>query len=352
MSTDKFILRPLQPSDSPALVRLISDFDGDMVTQFRVDAYAALIFGTENRTVGVGVECAGIEGLVGVGTVRFGQVQFNGEILPLAFLDGLKVRKDFRGQGLGYRIASWRIQQAREAFGERGVIATGLLRSNDASRGVARKWCREFIDAAYQPFFLPVRANPPKPLDGISVREIEPGEDAEFAQKQNAHYLNHNLFSPGEAHSIARARNVTADGQNPYRFFGAVDPRGNLLAGAQIWCRGLLKSDRFLNPPPPLRLLNKVAHILPPDLIIRDAAVIGFWYEPGQDKTARFLCESLRWELKDQATTLAIALDPRDPLRQVMPAKSLFMPRIDITLALHGPEPIDPEKLLFGYGRV
>jgi hypothetical protein len=40
-------------------------------------------------------------------------VQYNGEILPHAFLDGLKVHKNFRGQGLGYQIANWRIQQAK-----------------------------------------------------------------------------------------------------------------------------------------------------------------------------------------------------------------------------------------------
>ena len=223
MSNDKFSLRALQPSDSPALVKLISDFDGEMTTQFLVDAYTAMIFGSENRTMGVGVECVGTDGLVGLGTVRFSQVQFNGEILPLAFLDGLKVHKDFRGQGLGYQIASWRVQQAREALGDQCVIATGLLRSNSASRAVAHKWCREFIDSAFQPIFLPVRTRPPRPLDGMYVREIEPGEYTEFTVKQNAHYQNHNLYPPGDPPSIARALDVTAGGIKPYRFFAAVD---------------------------------------------------------------------------------------------------------------------------------
>lgn len=44
MSSNRFTLRELQPSDSPALVNLISEFDGNMTTQFRVDAYTALIF--------------------------------------------------------------------------------------------------------------------------------------------------------------------------------------------------------------------------------------------------------------------------------------------------------------------
>jgi GNAT superfamily N-acetyltransferase len=352
MTDSKFTFRKIQPSDSPNLVKLITEFDGDMITQFLVDAYTALIFGTENRTTGVVVECAGFDGLVGLGTVRFSQVQFNGEILPLAFLDGLKVHKDFRGQGLGYQIASWRIQKAREAWGDRCVIATGLLRSNDASRAVASKWCKEFLDPAFQPMILPTRSHPPKTPAGIHVRELEPHKFVEFALKQNAYYQNHNLYPPCDNHSIAHALEVSAAGIQPYRFYVAVDAHGKLLAGAQIWLRGLLKTDRILKPPPPLRLINKAVHLLPPDFAIRDAAVIGLWYQAGQVKTARFFWETLRWELKDQATTIITALDPRDPLREVITMKPWYQPRLEITVALHGPTAIDQERMLFGYGRI
>jgi len=112
MNSQKFTLRELQSSDSPALIKLLTEFDGDLTTRFLVDPYNAIIHGTENRTRGVVVETAEYDGLVGMGTVRFSKVQFNGEVLPLAFLDGLKVQKEFRGHGLGYQIASWRIQRA------------------------------------------------------------------------------------------------------------------------------------------------------------------------------------------------------------------------------------------------
>jgi predicted N-acetyltransferase YhbS len=127
MGTQKFTLRELQPSDSPALVKLITEFDGDLTTRFQVDPYSAIIAGTENRTRGVVVECAGYDDLVGMGTVRFSKVQYNGEVLPLAFLDGLKVQKEFRGNGLGYQIANWRVQKAREQYGDQCVIGTGML---------------------------------------------------------------------------------------------------------------------------------------------------------------------------------------------------------------------------------
>jgi predicted N-acetyltransferase YhbS len=352
MTVNKFSLRELRPSDSPALDKLISSFDGDMTTHFQVDAYSALICGTENLTLGVGVECTGVDGLVGIGTVRFSQVFFNGETFPLAFLDGLKVDKDFRGQGLGYQIASWRIQRARETWGEDCVIATGLLRSNAASRGVARKWCREFIDTAFLPLILPLRSRPPKPLKGVQVRELASDEYEQFTFKQNDYYKSYNLYPSGDIASITRTMAVSAEGKKPYGYFVAVDSHGNLLAGVKIWCRGLLKSDFFSKPPRPIRLLNKVTHFLPPDYILRDAAVIGLWHEPDQVRTAQFLWETLRWELRNQATTLALSLDPRDPLREVIRTKSLFMPRFEITVALHGPAPIDRSRILFGYGRI
>ncbi len=353
MPGDKFNLRALQPSDGPALDKLIVDFDGEMVTSFLVDTYSALIFGVENATLGVGVECAGVDGLIGVGTVRFTQAQFNGEILPLAFLDGLKVHKDFRGQGLGLRIAQWRIQQAREAFGERCVIATGMLRSNAASHAVAAKWCREFIDSAFRPLFLPIHTRrPPASMGGMSARELAPGEFAEFALKQNAYYRDQNFFAPDDAHSIAHAAGLVVEEQRPYRFFAVVDSRGSLLAGAKIWLRGLLKSDRFVHLPLPLRMLNRVAPLLPRDLVIRDASVITFWCQSGGTKIARYLWECLHWELKDLATTIVVSLDPRDPSRRLIPRAPVLMPRIDISLAVRGPVPVDREKLIFGVGRL
>ena len=109
-SEGKFKLRAMEASDSQAVASLITEFGDDITTRFSVDAFAAITSGTEFPTSGVVVEASGQNGLVGMGTVRFNHVQFNGEILPLAFLDGLKVRKDFRRQGLGYKIADWRLQ--------------------------------------------------------------------------------------------------------------------------------------------------------------------------------------------------------------------------------------------------
>ena len=352
MGTQRFTLRELQPSDSPALVKLITEFDGDLTTRFLVDPYQAITAGTENRTRGVVVEATGYDGLIGMGTVRFSNVQYNGEILPHAFLDGLKVQKEFRGKGLGFQIANWRVQKAKEEYGDQCVIGTGMLHDNHASHAVASKWCREFAESAVDALFVPTLARRPKSLAGVTVREIKPEEYEEFAHKQNEFYSGYNLYPPSSPISIANALSVSVEGKKPYRYYVAVDARGNLLAGAQTWARGVLKSDTFNNPPPALRLLNKVLHLLPPGFIIRDVAVSGLWYESGQIKTGQFLWEMMRWECRDQGTILAAAFDARDPARDVVTMKPWHQPRPKITFALHAPTQMQRDRLLFASGRV
>ena len=352
MSTQKFTLRELQPSDNLALVKLITEFDSDLTTRFQVDPYLAILSGTEFRTRGVVVECAGYDGLVGMGTVRFNKVQFNGEILQLAFLDGLKVKKEFRGNGLGYQIASWRIQKAREEFGEQVVIGTGMLHDNQASHAVASKWCREFAESALDVRFVPTVTRRPKSLSGVNVREIEFDEYEEFTQKQNHFYRQYNLYAPSSPNSIANALDVSVEGKKPYRYYAAIDSHGNLLAGAQTWARGLLKSDTVNNHPALLRVLNKMIHLLPPDFTLRDVAVNGLWYEPGQIKIAQYLWEMLRWECRDQGTILTAGFDSRDPAIHVVKLKPWNQPRPKITIAIHGPTALERDRYLFVSGRV
>ena len=352
MNSQKFNLRELQASDSPALTQLLTEFDGDLTTRFLVDPYSAIIHGTENRTRGVVVENAEYEGLVGMGTVRFSKIQFNGEVLPLAFLDGLKVQEAFRGQGLGYQIASWRIQRAREELGEQSVIGTGMLYDNHASHAVASKWCREFAESAFEVRFVPTLTRKPKPPEGVYVREINSAEYEEFAHKQNSFYREYNLYPPSSPDSIDHALEVSVEGKKPYRYYAAVDASGNLLAGAQTWARGLLKSDTVNNPPRPLRLLNKVLHLLPSDFTMRDVSVSGLWYESGQIKIGQYLWERLRWECRDQGTILAAGFDARDPAMNVVTLKPWNQPRPKITIAIHGPTPIQRDRLLFASGRV
>jgi GNAT superfamily N-acetyltransferase len=352
MNIPEFKLRELQASDGATVSKLITEFDGDLTTRFQVNPYDAIVSGTEYETTGVVVESSDFDGLIGMGTVRFGKAQFNGDVLPFALLDGLKVNKDFRGLGLGYQIANWRVQKARDLFGENCLIITGMLYDNYASHGVASKWCNEFLESASDVLIIPTRARPPATVSGIEVREIKTNEYEQFARKQNTYYNHYNLYPPASPASIAHALEVSVDGKKPYRYYVAVDKGGNLVAGAQTWARGMLKSDTINHPPPPLRMMNSLFHLMPPDFIIRDISVHGLWFEAGQFTAARYLWEMMRWLCKDQGTTLTAGFDSRDRTARVVNAKPWHQPRPKLTFALYAPTEIDRTKLLFNPGRV
>ncbi len=352
MSADQFTLREIQPSDSGQITKLITEFEDDLTTCFQVDAYQAIVHGTENRTTGVVVEAPGEEGFAGMGTVRFSAVQFNGDILPLAFLDGLKVRKEFRGKGLGSQIAQWRVRKAREELGDACVIGTGMLHDNHASHAVATKWCREFAESAFQALFVPARTREPKSLGGITFHPLERQHYQEFADKQNRFYKQYNLYPPSSPETITHALDISVEGQQPYRYYTILDAKGNLLAGAQTWARGLLKSDTVNHLPAPMLIVNKLVHLLPPDLTIRDVAVNGLWYEPGQERAAQYLWEMIRWTCKDQGNIVTTALDTRDPMMRLVQLKPWYQPRPMITCALYAPSLLNRDQLLFASGRV
>ncbi len=199
---------------------------------------------------------------------------------------------------------------------------------------------------------MPVRQRPPQTDSGITVREAEPHEYDEFAAKQNTFYENYNAYTPTDADTIAKLVDMSPGSKRVYHFFVALDPSGNLLAGARAWFRGLLKADKINNLPLPIRVMNSIFHLVPSDYIIRDISVNGFWYELDKLDVAQKLWEEMRWQCREHGTTLVISFDPRDPARNVVKLKPWHQPRPEIVIAVQGPTPIDRDRLLYNLGRV
>lgn len=351
MSESDITLREMLPADSAAVERLIADPGGMMTTHFLIDAYTAITAGTEDRTVGVVAEKEGRAGLVGMSTVRFGRVQYNGQLLPAAGLDSLQVERELRGQGLGRRLVDWCVQRAREEYGETCVLYAGTSTDNHASRATLKRWGRESVEPN-RVAIVPVRRRPPRTVSGVAVRQAEASEYDEFAAKQNSFYQDYNLYSPADAGTMARQAGLSPGGRRVFRFFVAVDRSGKLLAGARVWLRGLLKADKINNLPLPVRLMGRLSGLLPPNDVIRDMSVTGLWYETGRLDAARYLWEEIRWQGRDHGTTLLAAFEPRDPARNAVRLQPWHQPRPEIVFAVQGPAPIDRRRLLYNISRV
>ncbi len=124
-----FILRPMEPSDGPAIDLLMrteaQTTSMSMTTHYRHDVYQALL--AQHPTLyGVVAEAPGHTGIVGMATAFTDEVSIGGRVMPSAHLENLKVHHDVRRQGLGSRLAAWRIDEAQRRFGGEGVITTGV----------------------------------------------------------------------------------------------------------------------------------------------------------------------------------------------------------------------------------
>jgi predicted N-acetyltransferase YhbS len=138
-----FSLRPMEASDGPAVDALMRE-EGrttavSMSTHYRRDVIEA--FQAQHPTsFGVVAVGPGSPALVGMATAFVDEVTIGGRIVACAHLENLKVRHDARRQGLGTRLAEWRIEEARRRFGGDGVIATMIDSTNTASLATAARW--------------------------------------------------------------------------------------------------------------------------------------------------------------------------------------------------------------------
>ncbi len=343
-----FVLREMQPSDSPALLALVQDMSDNqgpgMTTVYQIDAYQTLIHADAHRSVGVVVEAPDFDGLAGLATVSFSDVQYEGQRRTCAYLANLKVHPNFRRQGLGWQLAKWRVDRAREEFSPDVVMLTGMLTTNDASRATASKWATEFFEPIKLTIGIPL-GEPPAPLPGLTIRRATHDDLEQIAGKQNAFYQQANFYQPQTADSLGAWLRYTPIDSPIKEYVIAVNDAGEIMAGCEVIARHRLMVDRFDNPPPPMRAM------LPPDLTMRECPIKDLWYAPGRLDAAQHLWASLPWLYADTANNITANYDPRGPLADVFPPLPDFLPRIEIALAAHGTVPMSPNRFIASPGR-
>jgi GNAT superfamily N-acetyltransferase len=332
-----FTLRPMQPEDGPAIQQLMENDPPSpgmsMTTRFVVDPYQA--WRTLNPDI-EGVLAEAPDGdLLGVGTVSFMTIQFEGRTLPGGFLRNLKVKHEARGQGIAKALAMRRADIVRERYGDDAVILSATNNQNVASQKTMNYWAKQLVSRLVmrpRPFLPEL---PPMP-DGITVRPIDSADFAEAAEKSNAFHAEFNLYAPLSADSLVTQSD---DARGIYHYYVAEDARGNLVGGALVCVRTPLMIDEFRNVPPPMRQ----SPMFPADGILRLGEVEALWFE--RPEVGHAVWDAIRWTFRDRANSFSIRFDPRGPYRTVFPDEP-DGPQMELVTAVSGPTPMDEERLL------
>lgn len=342
-----FDLRPMEPADGPAIDVLMRNEAQTtavaITTHFRQDIYKAFLAQHPSQ-FGVVATSPDREGLVGMATAFTDDVVVDGRVWPCAHLENLKVRDDVRRQGLGGRLAEWRIAEARRRFGGDGVVVTGVEASNSASLATARRWSTQLLGPV-RVVIARVATKLPRHRD-VRVRPPDAGDVEAVVAGVNAFYASYQLFPRQTKETLAAYLAPTAIGViRQYRV--VADDDGAILAGAAVTERFKVMEDHIDRVPRPLELLGRILPVFPPDRIIRTLELSLVWHAPGRLDAGRFLWDAIRFEWRDRVTHVAGQADPRGSLMDVLNVGRTIIPRVQIMVPFRGPVPVAEDRPIY-----
>jgi predicted N-acetyltransferase YhbS len=343
-----FILRPMEPSDGPAIDGLMRSealaTAVSLSTHYAQDVYRSLL-ALHPSLFGVVATVPGSDDLVGVATAFIEDVNVGGRTFPGARLENLKVRHDVRRHGLGGRLARWRIDEARRRFGGEGVIATEIDATNEGSLATARKWSTDILGPV-RIVIARVGANAPR-ADGPRVRPIEDDDFEAVVERVNAFYEGVTLYPPQTPESL-RSHLDAAILDEPVRGYRvALDRDGTIVAGALVTERFKVMTEVIERIPSPLALIARVVPLIPPDRVIRSIELSLAWHAPGRVDAARALWDAVRYEWRDTATNVAASVDPGGTLVQAFASGRFLMPKVELLAPILSPVPFDRARPVY-----
>src|SRR5579859_7841751 len=167
-------LRLMEPRDSATYKELMANSpETGLVTVqviFKEDPYEMLM---QRRIGQVVVVAEAPDGtVVGSGAADWRPIWFEKQAVQAVHLHSLLVHPNYRQHGVATAVVQWRIQWAREHYGDNVMIFAEIQQSNLASFKNAAKWATGF-STPRESGFLQVRTRPPQPLPGVTVREAQ-----------------------------------------------------------------------------------------------------------------------------------------------------------------------------------
>jgi len=343
-----FTLRPMEPTDGPAIDALMREEAQttrvSMTTHYSHDIYQAFL--AQHPTLfGVVAVAPGVAGIIGMATAFVDEVMIGGQTFQCAHLENLKVRHDARRQGLGARLAAWRIEEAERRSGGDVVIAAGVEGSNVASLATASRWSTQVLGPVR---IVIARATSKAPSSrGLEIRPLVEADIGSVVEALETFYSGYDFVPRHTPAGFAGALAPTRLGGPIRQYRVAVGSDGTLVAGASVTERFKLMTDHIDSMPWPLALVGRLSGIVPPDRIIRSIEVGLAWHAPGRVDALRGLWDAIRYEWRDRATNVVGLADPRGTLLEAFHVGRTLVPRVELMAPVRSPVRLDERRLLY-----
>jgi GNAT superfamily N-acetyltransferase len=275
------------------------------------------------------------------GEVRW--VQYAGQEVPGVYISHLRVHPDHRGQGIARELSDWALEYITDLLRSDAVLYGAVMAGN-----VSMKLADRYGFKATKPIqggILPMRTSPPNPIPDLEIRIAERKELPAIAEGMNAFYREHNLWIPVSVDTLEDFLRQEVDEVRPNQLYVAIRG-GEVVAGLSLSDRTKLVRMRLVRAPWYVRTLGGWLGLLPASGVIDALTVRRVWFRDGELEAARYLWDSLRYDLREQGNCMGIAYDPRDKLADVFRAP-FWLPMFKARYLVRASDPPELERLIY-----
>jgi GNAT superfamily N-acetyltransferase len=336
--------RLVAPKDSQALKNLIAETADSGDIGFTDDYQADLLDvhrGLAEEFHGaVAVQDGGLVGMV-FSEVRW--VQYEGQVVPGVYISHLRVHQEHRRQGIARGLSDWALEYITDLLRSDTVLYSAIMDGN-VSLNLATQYGFQSTKPI-QGGIVPMRKRPPDSIPGLEVRLANRSELPAIVEGMNAFYREHNLWSPVSVDTLEDFLGQEVAEVKPNQLYVAV--RGEeVVAGLSLSDRTKLVRMRLARAPWYVRLLGGWLGLLPASGILDALTARRVWFREGELEAARYLWNSLRYDLRERGNCLGIAYDPRDRLADVFQIP-FWLPMFKARYLVRASDRLEAERLTY-----